>query len=420
MLGEAPFTGAPSGRPPRIALYSPGMVGLGHLRRNLLLARRFARDRPHAAILMLTEAREAGSFEFPETVDCISLPAVRKDADGVCRSRRLNMALPDLVRMRSAVLDAALAEYAPDVLIVDHLPGGALGELGASLRRIARNGRTSVVLGMRDILDDAATVAEEWARAGHARSIERYFDEVWIYGDPGVFDPFAEYGLPRSVQAKARFTGYLNPFEDARPAAAQDADSLASRLAGNGKMILCHVGGGQDGAALAEAFVEADLPDGAAGVLLTGPFMARHDRERLASRAGRHGGRMTVLTLVAEPSALLVNAERVITMGGYNSITELMALGKHALVVPRTRPRCEQLMRASRIARRGLLDVLAPERLGPGALSAWMAAPIDGRPQLPVDMDGLGRASRYLGEILSGFGVREPGTVQAMRNRSSA
>ncbi|MHB1193715.1 MAG: glycosyltransferase family protein [Longimicrobiales bacterium] len=390
------------------------------MRRNLLLARRFARDWPHAAILMLTEAREAGRFEFPETVDCISLPAVRKDADGVCRSRRLNVALADVVRMRSAVLDAALAEYAPDVLIVDHLPGGALGELGPSLRRVTRSGRTSVVLGMRDILDDAATVKAEWARAGHARTIERYFDEIWIYGDPGVFDPFADYGLPATVQAKARFTGYLNPFEDAHPGAAQDADSLASRLTGNEKMILCQVGGGQDGAGLAQAFVEADLPDGAVGVLLTGPFMARNDRERLAGRAERHGGRMTVLTLVAEPSELLANAERVITMGGYNSITELMALGKHALVVPRTRPRCEQLMRASRFARRGLLHVLEPEHLSPDALSDWIAAPMDVGPQLPVDMDGLGRVSRYLGEILSGLGAHEPGSLQAIRRRSSA
>lgn len=400
-LAQEPSSPFRSTRGPRIALYSPGMVGLGHLRRNLLLARKFSRDWPGAAVLMLTEAREAGSFEFPESVDCVSLPAICKNADGTCRSRRINVEVEKLVRIRAAVLQSALRELDPDVLIVDHLPRGALGELTGALERIRRVGRTTVVLGMRDILDDAATVRREWTRGGHAQALDTYFDEIWVYGDPSVFDPFTEYDLPASVEAKARFTGYLDPFEDTRPGRAQSADSLASRLIGEQRMILCQVGGGQDGASLAAAFVEAELPHDAVGVLVTGPFMPGDDRERLARRASRHGGRMTVLTLVTEPAELLGHADRVITMGGYNSVCELMTLGKHALIVPRRRPRSEQMMRADRFGRRGLVDVLSPARLKPAALTEWMAAPLPNRPRIPVDMRGLTRASLYLDTILS-------------------
>lgn len=404
-LAQEPASPFRSTRAPRIALYSPGMVGLGHLRRNLLLARKLSRDWPDAAILMLTEAREAGSFEFPERVDCVSLPAISKNADGTCRSRRINVDVKKLVRIRSAVLQSALTEFDPDVLIVDHLPRGALGELTGALERIRRVGRTAVVLGMRDILDEAATVRREWARGGHAHALDAYFDEIWVYGDPTVFDPFAEYDLPASVVAKARFTGYLDPFEHARPGRAQSADSLASRLIGQQRTILCQVGGGQDGARLAAAFVEAELPQDTVGVLVTGPFMPREDRERLACRASRHGHRMTVLTLVTEPAELLSRADRVITMGGYNSLCELVTLEKHALVVPRTRPRSEQIMRAERFGRRGLVDVLSPELLEPAALTEWMAAPPPVRPRIPVDTRGLTRASLYLDRILFELGA---------------
>ena len=112
---------------------------------------------------------------------------------------------------------------------------------------------------------------------------------------------------------------------------------------------------------------------------------------------------MTVLTLVTEPAELLRRADRVITMGGYNSICELTTLGKHALVVPRTRPRSEQMMRAERFGRRSLVDVLSPELLEPSALTNWMAAPRSHRSRTPVDMGGLTRASLYLDRILSGL-----------------
>ncbi|HUG28226.1 MAG TPA: hypothetical protein VMK53_08005, partial [Gemmatimonadales bacterium] len=46
----------------RIALYSPGMVGLGHMRRNLLIAHALGASSLKPALLLLAEAREAGAF----------------------------------------------------------------------------------------------------------------------------------------------------------------------------------------------------------------------------------------------------------------------------------------------------------------------------------------------------------------------
>lgn len=56
--------------------------------------------------------------------------------------------------MRSAVLAAALEAFAPDLLIVDKLPSGVLGEFVPALERLRAAGRTKMVLGLRDVLDD--------------------------------------------------------------------------------------------------------------------------------------------------------------------------------------------------------------------------------------------------------------------------
>src|SRR6516162_2013662 len=117
----------------RIALYSPGMVGIGHMRRNLLIARTLAVSPLEPIILMIAETREANVLSMPPGGDCLTLPALRKEADGQCRPRYLDIPLPAVIALRSKAIAAALESFQPDVLIVDHLPRGAFRELDSSL-----------------------------------------------------------------------------------------------------------------------------------------------------------------------------------------------------------------------------------------------------------------------------------------------
>ena len=48
-------------------------------------------------------------------------------------------------------------------------------------------------------------------------------------------------------------------------------------------------------------------------------------------------------------------------MGGYNTFCEILSFDKRALIVPRTRPRLEQFIRASRSQEFGLVKMLVHE-----------------------------------------------------------
>src|SRR5262245_30450944 len=169
LLGGA----VPSG-PCRIALYSPGMVGIGHMRRNLLIAQTLAGSPLRAAILMIAEAREANVLTLPPGGDCLTLPALRKEFDGQCRPRYLDTSLAELVALRSRVIEAALEMFRPDVLVVDHLPRGALRELDPTLEGLRAGGHTRCVLGLRDVLEDPARVRQDWADAANEDAIRDY------------------------------------------------------------------------------------------------------------------------------------------------------------------------------------------------------------------------------------------------------
>src|SRR5438876_4823572 len=200
-----------SRRAPRIALYSEGMMGFGHIRRNASIAQALRRSALQPAIVMIAEAWQAGALLMPEGIDCVTLPAIRKEANGEYNPRfLLDVSDAELIALRTRVIRSAMEVFEPDVLIVDYLPLGVAGELATTLQRLRTRGNTRCVLGLRDVLYDQETVRRHWADRANMDAIRDYYDAVWIYGDPAVFDPVREYGLAEHVAAKVRYTGYLD------------------------------------------------------------------------------------------------------------------------------------------------------------------------------------------------------------------
>jgi len=367
---SAPKAGVRSERPLRVALYSHDTVGLGHTRRNLLIAQTLTHSFPNASILMLTGAATSGQFSPLPRVDFLTLPAMTKGEDGDYEARTLEVSLKQLVKLRSKAIWAALKTFKPDVFIVDNVPKGAVGELERSLSKLRKKNRTRCVLGLRDILDEPEAVRAQWAKAKNEDAIADYFDEVWVYGDKNVYDQAREYGFSAKAADKLRYVGYFD--QRARLAAQLPLAEVAEGVRPSGKLVLAQVGGGQDGAPLARAFARTRLPKGFYGVLVTGPYMPAPLKAELETLATQNP-KLTLLGFVKEPTRLLAHADRVIAMGGYNTTFEVLSFAKPLLTVPRVEPRLEQLVRAERLRDLGLLDVLHPDDLSPEALGAWLA-----------------------------------------------
>ena len=384
---------------PRVAMYSQGMVGFGHIRRNASIAQALRGSPLQPSIVLIAEAWQAGALPMPPGVDCVTLPALRREADGGYNPRFLaDVSDLDVISLRAHVIRSAIKTFVPDVLVVDCLPVGVAGELTRTLARLRKGGNTRCVLGLRDVLQDAETVRRDWSERAHMDAIRDYYDAIWVYGDPAVYDPVREYDLPDYAAAKVRYTGYLDQRPRLEFAEAQTAAVLASLPPG--RVALCVVGGGHDGGALAEAFVAADFPPDTTAVMVTGPLMPWETRQRL-HRAAQRRTRFELLEFVPDPVPLIERADRVIAMGGYNTVCEVLSFEKPALIVPRvTEP--EQGIRARRMQELGLLDVLHPDELSPQALTEWLAR--DPAPPPPprgrVDLGGLTRIPGLLAELL--------------------
>ncbi|SET72546.1 Predicted glycosyl transferase [Oceanicella actignis] len=361
----------------RVMLYSHDTFGLGHLRRSRAIAQGLAAAAPDLAALILTGSPIAGRFDFADRVDHVRLPGVVKLPDGDYASHNLGLPLDETVRLRAAIIRAADQAFGPDLLIVDKEAWGFRNELAETLEAASRRG-ARIVLGVRDVLDEPAALAAEWARKGHAEAIERYFDEIWVYGLPQICRPLEGLGLSERVRARIRYTGYLR----------RDAPEWPPEVgvtAPDEPFVLVMTGGGGDGEMLVDwalSAYEADPTLRPHAVIVYGPFLAPDLRAAFDRRAAALGGRVTAISFDPRVERLQGEAQGIVAMGGYNTFCEILSRDKPAVIVPRVRPRKEQLIRAQAAARLGLARMLVPDAEGRRD-PAVMAAAIRGLADQP-------------------------------------
>lgn len=385
---------------PRVVLYSHDTLGFGHLRRNLLLAGALKSLPSPPDVLLIAGMHEAGAFDIPQGVDLITLPAYAKQSDGSYRSRKLSIDLRQLTEMRARMIHAAVKGFRPDLMIVDNVPRGAQGELEPTLSWLARKTEARVVLGLRDVIDTRDKVRRQWLRQRNFEAISAYYSDIWIYGDPRFYNLIEEYQLGDLIGAKARFTGYLQ--RDLASVATQAEASQRQVIGADDRpYVLCTVGGGRDGVPVCRAFIEAQLPEGHRGILITGTQLDAESRADIAQLAKSHPA-VSVVDFLPEPLGLMQNAARIIAMGGYNTVCEVLSLGRPALIVPRVTPRREQILRAEPLAARGLIDMIAPDDLTPAALTNWMAQETRaGTAADSLDLGGIDRFKDFAAQALT-------------------
>lgn len=390
-----PVPGATRGSETRTLLYSHDTFGLGHLRRSRTIASALVEAEPAQSALIVTGSPIAGRFDFPERVDHVRLPGVVKMADGSYTSSNLALDIDEMVSLRGAIIAATDAQFAPDLLIVDKEPWGFRHEMADTLAAARKRG-TRIVLGIRDVLDDEDALAREWERKGAVDAIERYYDEIWIYGLPEICRPLAGLGLSPRMERRIVYTGYLRR-------EASDGPTEFGIEMPDQPYILVTTGGGGDGDFLVDWVLgayEADPTLGPQALVVYGPFMTAQRRAAFDSRIAALGGRVSALGFHGRLEQVLNEAQGVVAMGGYNTFCEILSMDKPAIIAPRTRPRLEQQIRAAAAEELGLVRMLHPERDGGGPevmARAIRALPQQKRPSaanLPGLLDGLGTIAR--------------------------
>ncbi|WP_282152654.1 glycosyltransferase family protein [Ruegeria atlantica] len=395
-----------TGRAPRILFYSHDTFGLGHLRRSRALAGAMTQADPSASALILTGSPVAGRFTFPRRVDHVRLPGVTKRADGSYASQTIGMGIEEVTELRAGLIQTAVQQFDPDVLIVDKEPTGFRSELLPTLENLLRSRRTKMVLGLRDVLDEPEVLAAEWERKEAIAATERFYDEIWVYGLRSIYDPTEGLPLSPAAQSRIHWTGYLR--RDLGPIGDPPEQPY----------ILITPGGGGDGKAMVNQVLcayEKDPNLSPRAVLVYGPFLSGELRDDFETRVAALNGRVTAVGFESQIETLFAGAAGVVCMGGYNTFCEVLSFDKRAVIVPRTTPRLEQWIRASRAEGLGLVRMLDENR--DGLTADAMIEAIRNLPDQPLPsqairdglLDGLDYVTSRVDALLGGERERATG-----------
>jgi predicted glycosyltransferase len=390
----------------RALFYSHDTLGLGHIRRCLALATSLTQRIDDLSVLIVTGSSAASSFALPPNVDLLKIPGLRKVENGRYVSRALHAEASDVRALREGLMRETMRVLEPEILYVDKDPLGPLGELEVILRENAEAramGRGAItLLGLRDILDDPAIVREEWTARGTVEAIDHYYDRVLVYGMQDLYDLGAEYKLPPAVTAKTSYLGYIDPRER------DQLERWTATQHGHTQKIVVTAGGGEDGFQIFSTYLRAarhlEVQHSIESTLVLGPDFPESSVELLELLASELTHRTFIVRFAEEMSYYLQNADLVVSMAGYNTMSEVLAYGKRAVVVPRVKPRIEQLLRAERLARRGLVSFVHPDQLSDQALadavSRGLSQTLTRAADGAIDLSGLERTAAIVSEML--------------------
>jgi predicted glycosyltransferase len=338
----------------RILIYSHDSFGLGHLRRCRSIAHSLVARFKGLSVLVLSGSPIIGSFDFKSRVDFVRIPGVIKLKDGEYTSLGLHIDLEQTLQMRESIIYHTAAIFKPDIFIVDKEPTGLQGEVTSTLEMLKQRG-TINVLGLRDVMDEPVQLKSEWKRKEVAPVLENLYHHIWVYGLNEMGSPIKGLQLSSEIKNKISYTGYLDREipSDLNWIPPIDLDE---------PFILVTAGGGGDGVEMVDWVIRACESDPASTqrtIIVTGPFMPASEKQEFHDRCNILPN-VEILTFDSHIELLMVKATAVVAMGGYNTFCEILTLDKPALIIPRSVPRQEQLIRAERAVELGLVSMLDP------------------------------------------------------------
>jgi len=327
---------SPASSPPKRILFFAfeGGTGIGHLRRISCIARTLEQ---RFACLIVTGHREIANWFVSPGCEYVHIPAwdnlLPEKAAYWSRQPFLQLSVEEAVGLRKGMVRGVVESYAPDLIIIDHLPLGMHSELDD----VVRGTHCKKYLVTRGVLNLSGTLLDLVLGDTAREYLHRHYDRIVVAADRNVIDFAKEYALPADLAAKTVHVGYVT-----YPISAEDILAFRTRRHAGGEKawVVVSAGGGQLGESLIRYAIM--LSAGHRDVLfdiVVGPRSSLPD----GIDSGRPPKNLRVYSESRHMPMLNASADIVICSGGYNTLLEALQGNARILCVPSWKdPRDEQ------------------------------------------------------------------------------
>jgi predicted glycosyltransferase len=375
----------------QLMFYCQHLLGVGHLVRSFELARELALD---FDVTFVAGGAVVTGLQPPDGVRLVRLPALEADGDS-CELRPCdpNATLEETRERRQRELLEIVEKWLPDVLVIELYPFGRRQfsfELKPLLKR-ARQNHTRVVCSLRDVLVRKRNQPEHEQRV--CDLVNEYFDLILVHADPAFVQLEETFSRAADLRCPLRYTGYV----------AQSGLQPCPVAGGGRPVVVGSVGGGRcecghdllRAVVGAAAALERRLPHEFR--IFAGPVIAEDEYARLETLvAGRSN--ITLQKFTPDLISQLEAADLSVSLGGYNTVMDLLRTKVRALIYP-AMPNgdLEQTLRAEKLARAGVIELITPDGLAPSRLAGQIERALASQPQSVVlNLNGAANSRELL------------------------
>jgi predicted glycosyltransferase len=341
----------------KIVIYGHDSFGLGHVNRIINIANKLSENKKNR-IIIITGSKGLSLFKVDNSIDVVKIPCI-VSSFGTGKKGGYFADIGDdcneaVFNIRKKIILNVIKIFKPDIFLVDHNPVGPNLEILEVLEFLKNSSKkTKIYLGQRDLLYEKNRYIKNCKKNNLFHIIEKFYDKVFIYGQKNVFNFLDFYKIPEKIKYKYFYLGYIvNPNKNKK----FKKDKKRS--------ILVLSGGGRDGALLMERCLDVILDIQKIidinFTLNLGPLMSKGDIKKIIEKNKKHKN-VKIKEYLYNTREYILKSDLVISMGGYNSVCEILSTSTPAIIYPRIDTDKEQLIRAKIFKSRSLLDYIDPK-----------------------------------------------------------
>ncbi len=380
----------------RLLFYCQHILGMGHLVRSMEIVRGLVHE---FQICFINGGEIVEGFTIPAGVEVVNLPAIKTDAEfQTLQPVNTSLTLAEVQEQRKNQLLEVCDRFQPDVLMIELFPFGR-GKFSFELIPLLEAARSlpspaKVVCSLRDIVVTKRDQAKYEDKV--CRLMNQYFDLLLVHGDPRFQTLEDTFSRVYDLQCPVCYTGYVVQPQP-QPAVLEHANS---------PLILVSVGGGRFGHELLECVAKTapllatQLPHTIQ--MFTGPFMPESGFAKLQAMA-IDSPNLKVNRFTPNLLTYMQQADLSISMSGYNTTMNVLTTGVRAMILPFTgNDDQEQTIRAAKLAKLGVVEMIRPEDLHPKVFAEKVIASLQRQPhQVRFDFNGVAQTTYFLKELVA-------------------
>lgn len=334
-----------------LLFYCQHSIGIGHLVRSFALVNSLKKN---FQVTLVSGGDFPQGLSIPDGINFVQLPAIGLDLYNCLEAIDSDEPVHKVMKSRQKEIMRIYNEIEPDIFVSEYFPFGKIqfmGDLLPLLKRTKTSDKpVNVVCSLRDILEPKS-MAKKMQQDFSTKIINEYYSSILVHGDESFITLDETCPQLSMMNIPVFYTGYVS-----------DENYQLKIDRTNFNEIVLSAGGGKIAppfiTKMVSSFKKFGFGEGIILKVIAGPIYPKEDWIKLKELV-KDESDITLLRSVESLTNVWKEARLSISLGGYNTLMEVICSRIPALIIPYcNESNSEQEIRAIKLLKEGLAETI--------------------------------------------------------------